>query len=70
MMSLTTSPTLRRKRGVALEDAILDAAFAELTEVGLKGFTVEGVAARARTGQGEHLPALALQERPRPRRVV
>lgn len=51
MMSLTTSPTLRRKRGVALEDAILDAAFAELTEVGLKGFTVEGVAARARTGK-------------------
>ena len=51
MMSLTTSPTLRRKRGVALEDAILEAAFAELTEVGLSAFTVEGVAARARTGK-------------------
>ena len=51
MMSLTTSPTLRRKRGVALEDAILEAAFAELTEVGLTAFTVEGVAARARTGK-------------------
>jgi len=51
VMSLTTSPTLRRKRGVALEDAILEAAFAELTEVGLTAFTVEGVAARARTGK-------------------
>ena len=50
-MSLTTGPTLRRKRGVALEDAILEAAFAELTEVGLTAFTVEGVAARARTGK-------------------
>jgi AcrR family transcriptional regulator len=41
-----------RKRGAALEDAIRDAAFAELTEVGYTAFSVEGVAARARTGKG------------------
>ena len=46
-----TAPASRRKRGVALEDAILEAAFAELTEVGLTGFSVEAVAARARTGK-------------------
>lgn len=40
-----------RKRGAALEDAILDAAYAELSEVGYTAFTVEGVAARARTGK-------------------
>jgi AcrR family transcriptional regulator len=43
--------TAQRKRGAALEDAILEAAFAELTEVGYTAFTVEGVAARARTGK-------------------
>jgi AcrR family transcriptional regulator len=41
----------RRKRGLALEDAILDAAFEELSEVGYTAFTVESVAARARTGK-------------------
>src|SRR5689334_10735904 len=41
----------RRKRGAALEDAILDAAFDELSEVGYTAFSVEGVAARARTGK-------------------
>jgi AcrR family transcriptional regulator len=41
----------QRKRGAALEDAIRDAAFAELTEVGYTAFSVEGVAARARTGK-------------------
>lgn len=40
-----------RRRGAALEDAILAAAFAELTEVGYSAFTVEGVSARARTGK-------------------
>jgi AcrR family transcriptional regulator len=40
-----------RKRGAALEDAILEAAFAEISEVGYTAFTVEGVAARARTGK-------------------
>ncbi|TAM87000.1 MAG: TetR/AcrR family transcriptional regulator, partial [Jatrophihabitans sp.] len=42
---------IRRRRGAALEDAILDAAYAELSEVGYTAFTVEGVAARARTGK-------------------
>jgi AcrR family transcriptional regulator len=41
----------QRKRGAALEDAIREAAFAELSEVGYTAFSVEGVAARARTGK-------------------
>ena len=41
----------QRKRGAALEDAILDAAYTELSEVGYTAFSVEGVAARARTGK-------------------
>ena len=41
----------QRRRGAALEDAILDAAYAELTEVGYTALTVEAVAARARTGK-------------------
>jgi len=40
-----------RRRGAALEDAILDAAFAELTSVGYTAFSVEAVGARARTGK-------------------
>jgi len=47
----TQFPT-QRKRGAALEDAIREAAYAELTEVGYGQFSVEGVAARARTGKG------------------
>ncbi|MEP7021564.1 MAG: TetR/AcrR family transcriptional regulator [Pseudonocardiales bacterium] len=42
---------IQRRRGVALEDAILEAAYAELTEVGYSRFSVEAVAARARTGK-------------------
>ncbi len=41
----------RRRRGAELEDAILDAAFDELSEVGYTSFSVEGVAARAHTGK-------------------
>lgn len=41
----------QRKRGVALEEAIVAAAWGELVESGYAGFTVEGVAARARTGK-------------------
>jgi len=41
----------QRKRGAALEDAIRQAAFEELTVVGYTAFSVEGVAARARTGK-------------------
>lgn len=40
-----------RRRGAALEQAILDAAWEELTQVGYRGFTIEGVAARAQTGK-------------------
>lgn len=40
-----------RKRGAALEDAILAAAYEELSAVGYTAFTVEGVAGRARTGK-------------------
>lgn len=40
-----------RRRGAVLEEAILGAAYAELTEVGYAGFSVEAVAARAGTGK-------------------
>ena len=42
---------LQRKRGATLESAILEAAYAELSEAGYGAFTVEAVAARARTGK-------------------
>ncbi|MDT4893064.1 MAG: hypothetical protein QOE97_2099 [Pseudonocardiales bacterium] len=41
----------QRRRGAALEDAILSAAYDELTEMGYTAFSVEAVAARARTGK-------------------
>jgi len=44
-------PAVRRRRGVALEDAIRAATYAELVEVGYTALTVEGVSARARTGK-------------------
>jgi AcrR family transcriptional regulator len=47
----TVTPVPQRKRGAALEDAILEAAYAELSEVGYRAFSVEGVASRARTGK-------------------
>ena len=47
----TVTTVAQRKRGAALEDAILEAAYAELSEVGYTSFSVEGVAARARTGK-------------------
>ena len=40
-----------RRRGVRLEDAILDAAWAELAERGYPGLTQEGVAQRAGTSR-------------------
>jgi AcrR family transcriptional regulator len=43
--------TNSRRRGAALEDAILDAAWAELTEVGYAGMTLESVAKRAGTSR-------------------
>lgn len=46
-----TAPSAHRRRGSVLEDAIRDAAFAELAEVGYTAFAVESVAARAQTGK-------------------
>ncbi len=40
-----------RRRGAQLEAALLDAAWSELTEVGYGAFTMEGVAARAKTSR-------------------
>lgn len=48
-MTAIASPS--RRRGAALEDAILGAAWDELSEIGYAAFTVESVAARARTGK-------------------
>lgn len=44
-------PTQNRRRGTVLEDAILDAAWAELTEHGYAAMTLESVAARAGTSR-------------------
>ena len=41
----------QRRRGAALEDAIVQAAYDELSAVGYSAFTVEGVASRAKTGK-------------------
>ncbi len=43
--------TDRRRRGAELEASILEAAWAELAEVGYLRLTMEGVAARAHTGK-------------------
>ncbi|GAA1680375.1 TetR/AcrR family transcriptional regulator [Fodinicola feengrottensis] len=40
-----------RRRGAALEDSILEAAWTELMSVGYARLTMEGVAARAQTGK-------------------
>jgi AcrR family transcriptional regulator len=40
-----------RRRGKELEDALYNAALAELAAVGYGGLTMEGIAARARTGK-------------------
>ncbi|HEY0247929.1 MAG TPA: TetR/AcrR family transcriptional regulator [Gryllotalpicola sp.] len=41
----------QRRRGAALENALLDAAWDELAEKGYTGFTIEAVAARAQTSR-------------------
>lgn len=46
---MTGSPA--RRRGAELEEDLLDAAWAELREVGYQRLTMEGVAARANTGK-------------------
>jgi AcrR family transcriptional regulator len=43
--------TRSRRRGEVLEHALYEATLAELTEVGYGGLTMEGIAARARTGK-------------------
>jgi AcrR family transcriptional regulator len=42
---------VQRRRGAALENALLDAAWDELSEKGYDGFTIESVAERARTSR-------------------
>jgi AcrR family transcriptional regulator len=44
-------PASLRRRGAVLERAILDAALEQLSTVGWKGLTMEGVAAGAQTGK-------------------
>ena len=44
-------PAPKRRRGAALEAALLDAAWEELTEKGYEGFTIDAVAERARTSR-------------------
>lgn len=51
MTVTATTAVPQRRRGAALEDAILEAAYAELSEAGYNAFCVEDVAARARTGK-------------------
>jgi AcrR family transcriptional regulator len=50
-LSAASEPAALRRRGAALEDAILAAAFEELVDVGYTAFSVEGVATRAGTGK-------------------
>lgn len=50
-MSLNEDGAPQRRRGAALETALLDAAWAELLERGYDDFTIEAVADRARTSR-------------------
>jgi AcrR family transcriptional regulator len=50
-MAEQTATVRTRRRGKQLEDALYDAALAELAAVGYGGLTMEGIAARARTGK-------------------
>lgn len=50
-MPLTSHAAPQRRRGAALENALLDAAWDELDERGYDDFTIDGVAARARTSR-------------------
>jgi AcrR family transcriptional regulator len=51
-MSLKEDPQVpQRRRGEALENALLDAAWDELDEKGYDGFTIESVAERAKTSR-------------------
>lgn len=50
-MAQPTKVARSRRRGEALEHALYDATLAELGDVGYAGLTMEGIAARARTGK-------------------
>jgi AcrR family transcriptional regulator len=50
-MAQQTATIRTRRRGKELEDALYDATLAELADVGYGGLTMEGIAARARTGK-------------------
>lgn len=50
-MGEQTAIVRTRRRGKQLEDALYDATLAELAAVGYGGLTMEGIAARARTGK-------------------
>jgi AcrR family transcriptional regulator len=50
-MSLNPIAAPQRRRGPALEEALLDAAWAELTERGYDDFTIDAVAVRAGTSR-------------------
>ena len=50
-MSLNSTGAARRRRGAALEEALLDAAWTELTERGYDDMTIEAVAVRAGTSR-------------------
>lgn len=50
-MSLNVGGVPRRRRGRALEEALLDAAWTELTERGYDDMTIDAVAARAGTSR-------------------
>jgi AcrR family transcriptional regulator len=50
-MGQQTATVRTRRRGKQLEDALYDATLAELASVGYGGLTMEGIAARARTGK-------------------
>src|SRR5215472_1849460 len=60
------TPVRKRRRGLDLEEAILEAAWDELVAVGYAHLTVDGVAARARTSKAvlyrrwPNLPSLVL----------
>jgi AcrR family transcriptional regulator len=58
--------TSTRRRGSALDDALLDAAWSELREVGYAGLTMEVVAQRAGTSR----PVLARRWPNRPQLVI
>jgi AcrR family transcriptional regulator len=50
-MAEETDPIRTRRRGKELEHALYDATLDELAAVGYSGLTMEGIAARARTGK-------------------